>query len=686
MAKFDKSNDVTGVGRSTVSPRGERQATSIAKETIDGAVNGVLGKASQLTSANDLGTASVGGVATAITVTKTTYESAKSVVVAAEKLVHNAGGIKTISNNVIKTVVKTKDGIIKAARITRNVMIGSYSARQLANGIGKGVATATSIGMNVAGKAMKWTVVKGAPKMGSFLGRAAFNRLVQTAKNSSDLGVASIGHTIDAARKAALVAKVSSKVGKKAVKVAAKTTVKTTRTVFTGVKTGIKTVKYIKNHGGKAAIKKAKKTAVKAAKGAAKSVGNLLIKLLQSFGKQLIVPLIAVAGILVVANVLMAPVMGVASAFGGVFNNSETGKEFNLDEFLLDTKKGVASYTKQMKKDLFDGLTEATASYDIVRFYVPSAEGLVEVSDFSTYKKVAAAFPSNEELIEGISPLMKAAIMYEYDNDPSEGQVKDLLKHIMETMLSISEEDTIETDENGVSSTVKTFTLNSTGIYALVDEYFSTPIFDLESKESRTDEEEQQLVMLKDYLEIFEEAFSQTSFSDYSGSISYEELQTVDWEYDFEDRVPCDAICQFAQRYVGNCAGGYINGTSESFWGYLGFGGRQPWCACFVYYVMQESGYGGSYPSSSNYAYCQTMAEAFESEGRFVSGDFTNVVPGDVIYFDWQQDGHTDHTGIVIGRDETKVYTIEGNSSDQCNIRSYNLGSNVIYGYGLMNY
>ena len=41
--------------------------------------------------------------------------------------------------------------------------------------------------------------------------------------------------------------------------------------------------------------------------------------------------------------------------------------------------------------------------------------------------------------------------------------------------------------------------------------------------------------------------------------------------------------------------------------------------------------------------------------------------------------------GIVVGVDESRVYTVEGNSgNDACNYKSYPLGSSVIRGYGLM--
>ena len=55
---------------------------------------------------------------------------------------------------------------------------------------------------------------------------------------------------------------------------------------------------------------------------------------------------------------------------------------------------------------------------------------------------------------------------------------------------------------------------------------------------------------------------------------------------------------------------------------------------------------------------------------------------GDIIFFDWQNDGHSDHVGIVEKTENGKVYTIEGNSENECKEREYNADSSVIMGYG----
>ena len=57
-----------------------------------------------------------------------------------------------------------------------------------------------------------------------------------------------------------------------------------------------------------------------------------------------------------------------------------------------------------------------------------------------------------------------------------------------------------------------------------------------------------------------------------------------------------------------------------------------------------------------------------------------------MIFFDWGNDGSIDHVGIVESVTNGVVNTIEGNSGDKVARRSYNMGSDSIYGYGVVAY
>ena len=84
------------------------------------------------------------------------------------------------------------------------------------------------------------------------------------------------------------------------------------------------------------------------------------------------------------------------------------------------------------------------------------------------------------------------------------------------------------------------------------------------------------------------------------------------------------------------------------------------------------------------------MRKFFEEGNLTTDGQWQdrNYEPqaGDIIFFDWEGDGSTDHVGIVEKCENGTVYTVEGNSNDACNQRQYAVGSSSIYGYGVPAY
>lgn len=134
-------------------------------------------------------------------------------------------------------------------------------------------------------------------------------------------------------------------------------------------------------------------------------------------------------------------------------------------------------------------------------------------------------------------------------------------------------------------------------------------------------------------------------------------------------------LVNLAKKQVGN-VGGY------PYWSWYGFNGRVEWCACFVSWCYNKAG-----KSEPRFAACQTQGVPwFTSRGQWGARGYKNIAPGDAIFFDWDGDGGADHVGIVIGTDGSRVYTVEGNSGDACKIKSYDLNSGYIKGYGLMNW
>lgn len=135
-------------------------------------------------------------------------------------------------------------------------------------------------------------------------------------------------------------------------------------------------------------------------------------------------------------------------------------------------------------------------------------------------------------------------------------------------------------------------------------------------------------------------------------------------------------IVQIAQSQLGNIGG-------RPYWSWYGFNSRVEWCACFVSWVMNEAGLieNGSVPK---FAYCPTGVNWFKEHNRWQERQYTPAA-GDIIFFDWQNDGVSDHVGIVEKVEKGTIYTIEGNSTnDECRQNSYQIGSIYIAGYGVL--
>lgn len=140
---------------------------------------------------------------------------------------------------------------------------------------------------------------------------------------------------------------------------------------------------------------------------------------------------------------------------------------------------------------------------------------------------------------------------------------------------------------------------------------------------------------------------------------------------------------------IGNQAVVQVAASQEgkggtTYWSWYGFGSRVEWCACFVSWCADQSGYirSGVIPK---FSLCSDGVKWFESKGRFRDGSYTPAA-GDIIFFDWGNNGTIDHVGIVESVSGGKVNTIEGNSGDKVARRSYSIGNSNIYGYGIPQY
>lgn len=113
------------------------------------------------------------------------------------------------------------------------------------------------------------------------------------------------------------------------------------------------------------------------------------------------------------------------------------------------------------------------------------------------------------------------------------------------------------------------------------------------------------------------------------------------------------------------------------------------WCATFVSAVAIKCGATNIIPTECS---CAEQIELFKKLGCWVEDENRVPLPGDIIYYDWEDDGkgdnvgHPDHVGIVERVVANTISVIEGNISNRVGRRLIFVNSPRIRGYAVPNY
>lgn len=134
-----------------------------------------------------------------------------------------------------------------------------------------------------------------------------------------------------------------------------------------------------------------------------------------------------------------------------------------------------------------------------------------------------------------------------------------------------------------------------------------------------------------------------------------------------------NALVAIAQSQIGNEGG-------ETYWRWYGLENRVDWCAIFVSWCADQAGMIEA-DSIPKYAVCDDGIRWFIKQGKWYNRKIEPKA-GMIIFFDWDDDGVSEHTGIVEKCVNGLVYTIEGNSHDVCKRKWYAAGDRTIMGYG----
>lgn len=114
-----------------------------------------------------------------------------------------------------------------------------------------------------------------------------------------------------------------------------------------------------------------------------------------------------------------------------------------------------------------------------------------------------------------------------------------------------------------------------------------------------------------------------------------------------------------------------------------------PWCATFVTACAIKCGATDIIPKECS---CNKMIELFKKLGCWVENDAYVPSPGDLLFYDWEDKGTgdntgvSDHVGIVEKVSGNTVTVIEGNYNNACKRRVLNVGGRYIRGYGVPKY
>jgi hypothetical protein len=113
------------------------------------------------------------------------------------------------------------------------------------------------------------------------------------------------------------------------------------------------------------------------------------------------------------------------------------------------------------------------------------------------------------------------------------------------------------------------------------------------------------------------------------------------------------------------------------------------WCATFVSACAIKCGYTEIIPTECG---CEPMITLFKKANCWVEKDDHIPAAGDIIFYDWQDNGvgdnkgHSDHVGIVEKLSGNTIVIIEGNCSNSVKRRTLKVNGQYIRGYGVPKY
>ena len=127
-----------------------------------------------------------------------------------------------------------------------------------------------------------------------------------------------------------------------------------------------------------------------------------------------------------------------------------------------------------------------------------------------------------------------------------------------------------------------------------------------------------------------------------------------------------ETICEWARNQIGICEtppGSNDVVYNTIYYGHAVSGDRYPWCMAFVWCAFSLNDMSSLFYGGKKTASCTTLMKWAKSVGQFFGEGFR---AGDVIFYDWDGDPSSEHTGIIVeSYGDTDLRVVEGNCGDE---------------------
>jgi hypothetical protein len=150
-----------------------------------------------------------------------------------------------------------------------------------------------------------------------------------------------------------------------------------------------------------------------------------------------------------------------------------------------------------------------------------------------------------------------------------------------------------------------------------------------------------------------------------------------------------DSILDIAKSYLGIAEGSAKHSEIISYYNKARYADaykmtvNDPWCAAFVVACFARADCADLIPCVAS---CDQMISYFKKWNRFHKMSEGTIVRGDILFYDWNSDGGSDHVGIVVQTFGPVIKVIEGNKEDDVSYRYLFVNDPCIRGFGTPDY